>query len=37
MSNTHNTVKEKVYIPIMATALLGVALMVIGIVMMASC
>lgn len=37
MSKTHIIVKEKVYIPIVATALLGVALTVFGIVLLAGC
>ena len=36
MSKLNNTVRRKVYIPIVTTALLGVALMAIGIVLLAS-
>ena len=36
MSKQNDIVKRKVYIPIVATALLGIALMVFGIVLLAS-
>ena len=36
MSKLNDIVKRHVYIPIAATALLGIALMVIGIVLLAS-
>ena len=35
MSKLNGIVKRKVYIPIVATALLGIALMVVGIVLLA--
>ena len=36
MSKLNDIVKRKVYIPIVATALLGIALMVFGIVLLAN-
>lgn len=36
MTKQNNIVKKKVYIPIVATALLGIVLMVVGIVLLAS-
>lgn len=36
MSNQYNETKWKVYLPVAMTALLGVALLVVGIVLLAS-